>query len=213
MSDFLQAIIVLPFDVVSMQRGRFAFDDTSCTTIAFLHTFLALTSISHFTILATTRACVIWKPIQCKITLEKVGVRTCVISLGWGYALFWSMMPMLGWSGYSLEANGIICSVDWRSKTTSSKAYIYSLFFFCFVLPVASMAGAIFFIFTLKRMRMHAGNDQEQQIARSRSWKTLLVFLMSGKYLKESFPFFLNKSYPRRVCMSMYIFHVWYISQ
>ena len=184
-SDFFQAIIVFPFDVVALQKGRFPFDINYCSAIAFLHTFLALTSIAHFTILAAARACVIWRPIKFKMVLEKTGVRAFLISLGWGYALVWSIMPLLGWANYGIEPNGIICSVDWTQGTSSSKAYIYCLFFFCFIIPVVAMIGSIVSIFMLKKMRMNqndaSANANNQQTPKSRSWKTLLVFLMFGK--------------------------------
>lgn len=55
------------------------------------------------------------------------------ISLACG--LFWSLMPLFGWSHYSLEDSYISCSVEWKERTFNVISYNICIFAFVFVIP------------------------------------------------------------------------------
>ena len=56
------------------------------------------------------------------------------------FGLFWSSMPLVGWSRYSCDHG--ICSVNLREKTLNVISYNIAMFIFVFFLPL------IFLIFT-----------------------------------------------------------------
>ena len=62
-----------------------------------------------------------------------------LLSVGgcWVYALFWSVMPLFGWSSYGMEGIGISCSVEWHLRTRSGVSFIICLFVAAYVLPLS----------------------------------------------------------------------------
>lgn len=52
------------------------------------------------------------------------------------YGLFWSTMPLFGWSHYSLEANNLFCSVEWHERTLNVQSYNVCMFIFVFFIPL-----------------------------------------------------------------------------
>ena len=50
--------------------------------------------------------------------------------------LFWALMPILGWSFYSLEASYTSCSVEWKDKSLNVVSFNLSLFSFLYLIPV-----------------------------------------------------------------------------
>ena len=53
------------------------------------------------------------------------------------FALFWALMPLVGWSHYSMEASRTTCSVEWAERSVSVTSYNMAIFFFVFLLPVS----------------------------------------------------------------------------
>ena len=49
--------------------------------------------------------------------------------------LFWSLMPLLGWSHYTLEDSYISCSVEWKEQTFNVISYNICIFTFVFAFP------------------------------------------------------------------------------
>ena len=52
-------------------------------------------------------------------------------------ALFWSILPLLGWGSYALEPFRTSCTLDW---TNPSKSYVTTAAIGCVFLPALSMA-------------------------------------------------------------------------
>ena len=68
------------------------------------------------------------------------------IGLSLACGAFWSFLPLLGWSHYSLEGALISCSVEWNEKSVSVLSYNIAITIFVFVVPL------IVFIFTSARV-------------------------------------------------------------
>ena len=62
-------------------------------------------------------------------TINKVIVLSVIISL------FWSVMPLIGWSKYTLEDGQTGCSLEWKEKTSNVISYNVCMFIFVFLLP------------------------------------------------------------------------------
>ncbi len=51
-------------------------------------------------------------------------------------ALFWSVVPLFGWSHYALEANLTSCSVEWAERTFNVVSYNICIFIFGYIFPM-----------------------------------------------------------------------------
>jgi c-opsin len=72
---------------------------------------------------------------------QKLNTTYCtkVILLCLSVSLFWTSMPLFGWSFYSLEAAGTSCSVEWNVRSTSVTSYNAAIFIFVFFIPLMFM--------------------------------------------------------------------------
>ena len=50
-------------------------------------------------------------------------------------SLFWSIMPLIGWSKYTLEDALTACSIEWKKRNLNVISYNISIFIFVFLLP------------------------------------------------------------------------------
>ena len=50
-------------------------------------------------------------------------------------SLFWSAVPIFGWSYYSLEDGIVSCSVEYNEKSLNVISYNIGMFIFVFILP------------------------------------------------------------------------------
>jgi len=58
-----------------------------------------------------------------------------VIVLSLISSLFWSTVPLFGWSHYSLEDSFVSCSVEYNEKSLNVISYNIGMFTFVFVVP------------------------------------------------------------------------------
>ena len=49
---------------------------------------------------------------------------------------FWAVLPLIGWSYYSLEISEVSCSVEWLEKSLNVISYNISIFLFVFFVPI-----------------------------------------------------------------------------
>ena len=52
------------------------------------------------------------------------------------YALFWAIMPLVGWNKYSLEKTGTTCVIEWAEKSLKTKSYNLSVFLLVYSGPM-----------------------------------------------------------------------------
>lgn len=50
-------------------------------------------------------------------------------------SFFWSTVPLIGWSYYSLEDGLTSCSVEWKKKNFNVISYNFCIFIFVFIIP------------------------------------------------------------------------------
>ena len=60
-------------------------------------------------------------------------INSVIISLV--LSLFWSAVPIFGWSYYSLEDGIVSCSVEYNEKSLNVISYNIGMFIFVFILP------------------------------------------------------------------------------
>lgn len=98
---------------------------TSCTNVY----LMALISLERYLILKN------------KIAINNLKLSLLVRSLFTSVALglFWSVMPLLGWSRYTLEDSAISCSIDWKERSLNVISYNVAIFIFVFILPFGTV--------------------------------------------------------------------------
>jgi c-opsin len=67
-----------------------------------------------------------------KITNKKVTIAIIVSII---FSLFWTLMPLLGWSKYTLEDGLTGCSIEWKPININIISYNILMFIFVFFLP------------------------------------------------------------------------------
>ena len=135
--DFTYSLVALPLVIMSNVQGEWMFGEAGCTGYAFLTTFFGLGSMMNLAGAAYERFftfCRLYSNGETQFSRKKAILLSVML---WCYSLFWSLMPVLGWSSYTQEGIGTSCSVNWRSREASDVAYTVCLMLGCFVLPVA----------------------------------------------------------------------------
>jgi visual pigment-like receptor peropsin len=68
------------------------------------------------------------------------------INAVWIYALFWALMPLIGWGRYNFDPSITTCTIDWRHNDTAYKSFIIFYFIFGFVIPLSIIFYCYFVI-------------------------------------------------------------------
>ncbi|XP_078343790.1 pinopsin-like [Oculina patagonica] len=134
--NLMYSIVALPLVVTSNVRGEWSFGDAGCTVYAFLTTFFGLGSMMHLAGAAYERyftICRLYNDGENQFGQKKAIILSVML---WCYSLFWSLMPLLGWSSFEQEGIGTSCSVNWRSREAGDASFTVCLMLACFVLPV-----------------------------------------------------------------------------
>ncbi|XP_066506346.1 visual pigment-like receptor peropsin [Hoplias malabaricus] len=110
----------------------------TCQVNGFLTLLFGLASMNTLTVIGVTRyikGCHSNK-VYC-ITKNTISISIICI---WTGALFWSMVPLLGWASYRDRGYGT-CEVDWSKANYSTiyKSFIFSVLTSCYVIPVLVM--------------------------------------------------------------------------
>ena len=70
--------------------------------------------------------------IDMKKTLRSIGL-SCILGV------IWPIMPLLGWSHYSLEGNLTSCSIEWSEKSFNVISYNITILICVFIIPVVAL--------------------------------------------------------------------------
>ena len=67
---------------------------------------------------------------------------------------FWAILPLVGWSYYSLESHRTSCCVEWLDRSTNVISLNVSLFIFVFLLPLSIMVFVCFKLFNMVKKNL-----------------------------------------------------------
>ena len=135
--DFIYSIVALPVLVMSNAKGKWLFGEAGCTAYGFITTFFALGSMMNLVGASYERHLTLVKLYRNGEADFGVKKALCVSIILWLYALIWSLMPLFGWSSYTLEGIGTSCSIEWRSDNSGDVSYALCLTTACFVLSMS----------------------------------------------------------------------------
>ena len=113
---------------------RWLFSRIGCIISGFLMYFVTCTSMYLMAAISVDRFFSIKKPMQARNM--HVGKRLLVVLACALLALFWSSMPLVGWSHYTLEPSKTSCAVEWSERSHSVTSYNFAMFIFVFVTPL-----------------------------------------------------------------------------
>ena len=137
-SDLFSSVGTLPLVVVTNACGRWIYGDNGCKIIGFIASWSGLTSLMNLSVAAYERYAALVFLYEKNRTFSRRKT-VCFSMAMWLYALFWSVMPLCGWSGFELEGIGTSCSVRWNSRAKLDLSYNICLMLACYVLPVSVM--------------------------------------------------------------------------
>ena len=80
------------------------------------------------------RLYVLKRPLEIRqLSIKTTGLLVLLCAL---YALFWCVMPLFGWSHYSLEVAKTSCFVAWNEHSFAVVSYNVTMFLFVFIIPL-----------------------------------------------------------------------------
>ena len=153
--DWIQAVVAYPLGVVGILSKSWQTTGTTCSCYGFIVAFLSFGTMLHHATFAIERAIVIKFSFSFSIVNK---LKYIIVGL-WLFALIWSSLPLIGWSGYAPEGGRSVCSIDWQSSDPSAVAYIWCIFVLFFLAPFITMVTAYGSIYrNVKRMTQTAHN-------------------------------------------------------
>ena len=104
-----------------------------CVFSGFVIYFVGCMQVFLMTAISYVRYDILKKQKNEKSIGNVIIIKAVVISLI--LSLFWSAMPIFGWSHYSLESGLVSCSVEYNEKSLNVISYNIGMFIFLFILP------------------------------------------------------------------------------
>ena len=143
--DLSMAVFGNPLPSTAALNGSWFAGDFLCTWEGFVVYFFGLSALYILTAISVDRYIVIVKPLKSKRITKRVAVAAVASCFAGG--AFWSILPLIGWGSYGLEAPGFYCGLDYEDNSWANKTYIIAMFIFCFSVPVGIMIYCYFYVY------------------------------------------------------------------
>lgn len=143
LSDLFYSVGTLPLLVVTNAYGKWIFGPQGCKATAFISTWSGLSSLMNLSVAGYERYVALTFLYKSQRTFTRRKAARASVAM-WLYALFWSVMPLSGWSGFELEGIGTSCSLRWKSRDRLDLSYHICLILACYVLPVSVMIASYY---------------------------------------------------------------------
>ena len=96
--------------------------------------FVGCTSIYLMAVISIDKLFIVYKPFMARHM--SVGARLRIVFGCACAGLFWSSLPLAGWSYYSLEPSKTMCSVEWSTRSPSVTSYNVAMLLFVYIVPL-----------------------------------------------------------------------------
>nr|WKW95587.1 Go-opsin 2/4/5 [Lottia peitaihoensis] len=144
-SDLGISILGYPLTTASNYAGRYLFSDYVCVIQGFWCFTFAQASLNTTIPISIYRYIAVCKP-HLSYHLTKRAT-LFVILIVWIYTIAWTAPPLFGWSSYTYEPFGTSCSLDWGSPKPLDVAYIYILFFSCYLIHIVIISYCYYYVY------------------------------------------------------------------
>ncbi|XP_065667741.1 rhodopsin, G0-coupled-like [Hydra vulgaris] len=143
-SDMVHAVIGLVSEIYILQNLTVFDKSYICFEASFLTYFISVSNIVHTVIISVIRLIALKWPIYYFNNCKKLRYKMGSLFFCYFYGLLWALFPLLGWSKYEKDLDGMRCSLDWNLTKYNSFTYLMFTFTFCYIMP------AIFLFLSLK---------------------------------------------------------------
>lgn len=145
-SDFCMSFLGTPMVAVSSFYQTWVFGTSGCAYYACLMSFMGYMSIVLLTAISISRYIVTVRREWTHCLTYNVVI--CTIAIGVLYSLFWSLVPLVGWSSYGHEPANTSCSVQWNRKDPLHYSYSVAIMIFNLAIPFAIIVSCYTAIIT-----------------------------------------------------------------
>ncbi|XP_076458636.1 pinopsin-like [Babylonia areolata] len=136
--DIFMCLLGMPVPIAYSWSRSYIHSHAVCTLYGGCIFFLSLSALYILAAISVDRYIVIVRPLASSMVTQRVASLAILVCFLMGF--LWTVLPVLGWNHYTLEGIGVSCSVSWQPGTDAGdSSYIFSLFVFCFVLPLVTM--------------------------------------------------------------------------
>lgn len=194
-SDVIQACLGYSIEIYAHMSGN-VISNVQCQISGYTITFMALVSITHLVGMSMERFLLSTFPMKFREWFSNRRSSLYIIVPSWIYGFMWASFPLFGWSRYTREKNARQrCSIDLSSSTIKSRSYAFSLFLFCFILPIIIiLTCSIIILRVLKKMTRQASvlglREHHTGLRRRREIKhTLMTFVLIAVFLVTWSPY------------------------
>jgi hypothetical protein len=115
------------------------YERSGCVVSGFIMYFIGTMGVYLMVAMSIERFMIISYPMSIKKITNRV--LALVIGVCMLLGLFWSILPIFGWSRYSLEGAGTSCSVEWYDRSWNVISYNIAMFVFVFFVPLFVIIG------------------------------------------------------------------------
>lgn len=176
-SNILQTSVGYVLEIYARLK-YIAIDQNSCVIAGFTITFLALVSISHFTVMSIVNAAVLKYPMKLhKWKYKPISALYYVILPSWLYGLFWALLPLFGWSSYEREPGAKHrCSITMMRQNATERSYAFTLLTFCYIFPLfITTLSSIFIVQRMQKISKIKGLMEEAKAKRQSETNKITV--------------------------------------
>ncbi|XP_074648853.1 visual pigment-like receptor peropsin [Tubulanus polymorphus] len=169
-------VIGSPLPALSSFAEHWIFGDFGCQFYAFIGFLFGLAAIGFVFALTVERYLAnCWTEIYVQMTGKHFRILSALI---WGHALYWSVMPLMGWSRYKLEPTKTACTIDWMATDSNHISYVIAVTIFSYLIPI--MMIVFFYLLSWMAMEERHVCDKENQVTEKQLMKvTIMLFLCS----------------------------------
>jgi hypothetical protein len=133
------SIAELPWVIHSCFENKWTSGKFGCNLSALIMFFIGCTSAYLMAAISFERFYIMYTPLKIRNISYRLAFLTIFICCLFG--LFWAIMPLVGWSYYTIEDGLISCSIEYRGNDWNIRSFIISIFIFVYLIPF----GTIFF--------------------------------------------------------------------
>ncbi|CAF1548176.1 unnamed protein product [Rotaria sp. Silwood1] len=185
--DFFGALFEIPLPTIALIGCRWIFSYVGCVFEAIVAYFAGCSNMYMLCLISIDRYFVVTRLFS--TSFIKIKYAYIIILCIYLLALFWTLLPLIGWSSYDYEGVGASCSIKWEDRSLNVVSYNITIFLFVFLIPVIIIIITnirVFHVIRERRRRISINLDeshtQRQYLIECRMTYTV-IFIISGYLL------------------------------
>ncbi|CAF2933750.1 unnamed protein product [Rotaria sp. Silwood2] len=191
-ADFFGACFEIPLPAIALLGCRWIFKYVGCVLEAIIAYFSGCSNMYMLCFISIDRYFVVTRLFSGSvITITHAYV---TVICGYLLALFWTLLPVIGWSSYDFEGVGASCSIKWEERSLNVISYNITIFIFVYLIPVMIIMITNISAYNVIRERrcrtsvnLHESYSQRHFLIERRV--TYTVILIIGGYLLAWTPY------------------------